>query len=306
MNALVGLKSGGWNVALPTRYRESTRPAQLVQRVIQGDRFESSAPTSPAPKAESAPVRSRSGYYDAVGDQTASRKYYGDTARFEAMAPAQLYDELSSLVSGTHKPLDYDPELYLYPEVDRHKDGNLYCIYSGDGPKLPTDIADDKPLQEGEFNCEHVVPQSWFKKKKAPKGDLHHLYASQTECNSLRGNAQYSNDVDSGQPLLACGVLDQSDNEFEPKAGKGETARSVLYFLLRYPGVIGDNRQEYGPSDLPMLLQWHRDNPPTEYEQHRNQNIERLQGNRNPLIDFPQLADKIDFQRGLGIVARKR
>ena len=72
----------------------------------------------------------------------------------------------------------------------------------------------------------------------------------------------------------------------------------------RYPGVIGDNRNEYGPNDLPTLLQWQRENPPTEYEKHRNQYIEKLQGNRNPLIDFPQWADKIDFTRGLGKFGR--
>ena len=27
------------------------------------------------------------------------------------------------------------------------------------------------------FNCEHVVPQSWFDKKEPMRGDLHHLFA---------------------------------------------------------------------------------------------------------------------------------
>lgn len=303
MNALRGLNTGNWNVAIPAGRGQSRLRLPAVER-NPSDRVElSSIPPAVSSRAVEPPA-SRSSYYDAPSDRAAREKYYADSARLETMAPAQLFDELSSLVSDTHKPLDYDPERYLYPQVDRHKDGNLYCIYSGDGPTLP-DPSPDQPLQEGEFNCEHVVPQSWFSKKKTAKGDLHHLFASRSECNSLRGNAQYSDDVDSGQPLIACGLLDESENEFEPKAGKGETARSVLYFLLRYPGVIGDNANEYGPDDLPLLLQWHRQNPPTEYEQHRNHYIEKLQGNRNPLIDFPQLADKIDFARGLGKPRRR-
>jgi endonuclease I len=35
------------------------------------------------------------------------------------------------------------------------------------------------------------------------------------------------------------------------------------------------------------------------YELHRNAAIEELQGNRNPLIDFPNVASKVDFRVGL-------
>jgi len=48
------------------------------------------------------------------------------------------------------------------------------------------------------------------------------------------------------------------------------------------------------------LLWWHRTEPPGEYEQHRNQAIQERQGNRNPLIDHPAWAERIDFVAGLG------
>lgn len=38
-----------------------------------------------------------------------------------------------------------------------------------------------------------------------------------------------------------------------------------------------------------------------EYERHRNQAIFERQGNRNPLIDHPKWAAKIDFRLGLGL-----
>jgi len=37
------------------------------------------------------------------------------------------------------------------------------------------------------FNCEHVVPQSWFAKRKPVRGDLHHVFACEPGCNSFRG-----------------------------------------------------------------------------------------------------------------------
>jgi endonuclease G, mitochondrial len=95
-----------------------------------------------------------------------------------------------------------------------------------------------------------------------------------------------------------CGKLEEK--KFEPNFGKGEVARATLYFLLRYPGLINNNNEEYKPESLTTLKDWNQNNPVTEHEQHRNMAIFYKQGNRNPLIDFPDLADKIDFQRGIG------
>ena len=52
--------------------------------------------------------------------------------------------------------------------------------------------------------------------------------------------------------------------------------------------------------NLQQLLQWHEQYPVTDYERHRNDAIEDVQGNRNPFIDFPELAKKVDFSQGFG------
>jgi hypothetical protein len=83
---------------------------------------------------------------------------------------------------------------------------------------------------------------------------------------------------------------------FEPAAGKGPVARATLYFLLRYLGQIGDEARELQRERVGLLLDWHRGNPVEEYERHRNAAIAELQGNRNPLIDHPQWAERIDFE----------
>ncbi|MFN8609274.1 MAG: endonuclease [Vulcanimicrobiota bacterium] len=301
----------GWNVASGLAQRLARNPVVPLCKTPAdpcGDRVDlrlRKPHTPPAPSPAPAPTPGAK-YYDAAGDAAARQKYYGDSSRFEQMSPTQLYDELSGLVQKTHKALDYDPEQYLYPAVDRREDGQLYCIYSGEGPKESSAPSGQHPLLDGQFNCEHVVPQSWFGKKKSPKGDLHHLYAAQIECNSLRGNAEYDAQVGEGEQMLLCGILDQNHNLFNPKAGHGEIARSVLYFLLCYPGMIGDRKGEYSAEDIPMLLKWSNENPPSEYERHRNQSIEKLQGNRNPLVDFPELVNKVDFTRGLGQIRAGR
>jgi endonuclease I len=41
------------------------------------------------------------------------------------------------------------------------------------------------------FNCEHVVPQSWYAKAEPMRGDLHHLFACEPRCNSFRSNIPY-------------------------------------------------------------------------------------------------------------------
>lgn len=52
--------------------------------------------------------------------------------------------------------------------------------------------------------------------------------------------------------------------------------------------------------DFETLPRWHEGDPATEYERHRNQAIFEKQGNRNPLIDYPEWAGRIEFSIGLG------
>ena len=77
-------------------------------------------------------------------------------------------------------------------------------------------------------------------------------------------------------------------------------SRAVMYFLLRYPRLIDDKPAELQAARLQTILQWHAAEPVSDYERHRNAAIQEKQGNRNPLIDFPELARRINFKLGLG------
>jgi endonuclease G len=263
--------------------------------------------------AELARARERV-YYDAAADAAAVDAYYS------GVAPEQF----AALVTRTHvRTPGYRPAEELYPWVDLQPTRRLRSLYTGQewdpeeliradlaiaqarareltsllsGPGL-RDVGEVQAEVEAAlpFNCEHVVPQSWFAKREPMRGDLHHLFACESRCNSFRGNTPYAEFDDFPEPTTAAPVLDavrdacgkSEANGFEPAHGKGAAARAVLYFLLRYPGEV--QAAEMPPERRQMVVAWHEDEPVTEWERHRNAAIFERQGNRNPFIDQPAL-----------------
>lgn len=269
-------------------------------------------------------------YYDAAQD-TADRDAFYDELDWDR-APEAVFADLSKLLRDKHRTKPpYKPMSEVYPWVDLHPDRKIRSIYSGiafDAEEFLrldlevaaarqakfTELLAQESATPGDFaagldaledalpyNCEHVVPQSWFAKREPMRGDLHHLFACESGCNSFRGNIPYF-DFDAGEEVLRNECGRREEGKFEPEAGHGAVARATLYFLLRYPGIIGDEQRELALSRLPILLRWHQENPPGEYEKHRNQAIFARQGNRNPLIDFPERFDRINFSAGFGMV----
>ncbi|GET43050.1 endonuclease I family protein [Microseira wollei] len=269
-------------------------------------------------------------YYDETRDRINRDNYYASLPSINSLNPSELFHALKNLVEQRHKnKLSYKPATRLYPWVDLYPDLNLRSIYSGEvfNPeeiiredfrteqirnlqiqKLRRTVSAMSAVETRQvlaliearlpYNCEHVVPQSWFGKREPMKGDLHHLFTCEVKCNSYRGNHPFFDFPEFGESISdRCGKL--SENKFEPTAGKGAVARATLYFLLRYPGEIDPTEKEYKVESLKTLLQWHHSYPVTEYEKHRNMAIFETQGNRNPLIDFPDWADKIAFRLGI-------
>lgn len=272
-------------------------------------------------------------YFDATADKIESEDYYGNLIEeVTTLSRAELFERLSQLMQQTHKvKLSYAPSRQLYAWVDLRPDLKIRSIYSelefepeqiiredfridlerlsrtkafmqestGGFSELSTEL--DFLEAQLPYNCEHVVPQSWFNKKEPMRGDLHHLFACEVACNSFRSNTPYFDFADFQEALRDdCGKSDRKELKFEPENGKGAVARASLYFLLRYPGQINNREQEYTQERLKTLLAWHKNSAPDEYELHRNRAIFKKQGNRNPLIDYPEWVKKIDFTLGLG------
>jgi len=51
--------------------------------------------------------------------------------------------------------------------------------------------------------------------------------------------------------------------------------------------------REFWTDRIAMFLDWNRQDPPDAAERRRNDLIETFQGNRNPYIDDPSLAERV-------------
>ena len=264
-------------------------------------------------------------YYPDKQDNDSKGRYYLNIKDISRVT----FNELHALVEGTHTSHhNYSPSIYIYPKVDLHPDGLLRGIYSNKVFTTEEFILADKKVDierqlkfialeksvdligraafdehvdqletDFPYNCEHVVCQSWFKKQEPMRGDLHHLFACESNCNTFRNDFPYQDFPDynpkpsSGDDKVmpACGNTE--DGFFEPENNKGIVARAALYFLLRYPGVI----KVYQNKDIEVLKSWAIAQPVSLYEKHRNYEIYQLQGNRNPFIDFPDLVKALIF-----------
>lgn len=164
------------------------------------------------------------------------------------------------------------------------------------------------PRQEPDskiINTEHTMPQSMFKTKPyfaQARGDLHHLYPSDSPANSMRGNFPFGevevvknspNCSDRNQQAYKSGALlgsakDGRQMVFEPPQNhKGNVARALFYFAIRYSHPIEAKEEA-------ILRKWNQEDPVDDIELDRNNRIEKIQGNRNPFIDDSQLATEIE------------
>lgn len=88
-----------------------------------------------------------------------------------------------------------------------------------------------------------------------------------------------------------------------PDSLKGDVARSVFYMSTLYPCSFWDNSAlammadgvypGLSQSGMNSYLRWHREDPVSDWERLRSAVIESLQGNLNPFVEMPILAEYI-------------
>jgi len=162
------------------------------------------------------------------------------------------------------------------------------------------------------WNREHLWPQSrGVGDLRAAFTDVHHLRPADWNVNSARSNRYFgdctvsstenteSSGSDCEVPAHAEAAPDTAKDAhtfLPPTAVRGDIARALFYMELRY-GDDGlrltdcpDDSNEQQMAYLSVLLQWHANDPVSDAERERNQRVcERWQGNRNPLVDQPEL-----------------
>ncbi len=209
--------------------------------------------------------------------------------------------ELFKLASKNHKAVGYNPakkflfgQLHLVKGSEGYYVKDLYCEINYTKGVGPGNLPDQNQL-----NCEHTWPQSKFTgafPTELQKSDMHHLFPTDSKANSTRGNFEFA-DVTENRNLKNCdtsksgpSVTSGGNTYFEPPTShKGNVARALFYFSVRYKMPIGEAQEEF-------LKRWNHLDPVDDEEMARNSAIEKLQGNRNPFIDRPELIDQIsDF-----------
>lgn len=160
------------------------------------------------------------------------------------------------------------------------------------------------------WNREHLWPKSRGVGTSGPDyTDVHALRPSDWNVNSARSNLFFGDcqDLCTSQPAAPEAASDtaKDGNRFlPPESVRGDVARAILYMELRYSSAnTADNTERLELTDCPQpglttqmaylseLLQWHLDDPPDDREVVRNRQVcSRWQGNRNPFVDFPELA----------------
>ena len=199
------------------------------------------------------------------------------------------YEQLHQLLSTTFKHARRRENFFT--NIDRQPDFTLRCVYSG---KVLSD-AQGNMLKKA--NEEHSFPQSFQKGSKAGTGrDMHAIFAADSHVNGSRGNVPFGNQGELVAEDECGGTYRQGKRRFfQPRLNRGALARASLYILVCYMGCA---HPHYLPKEsLEWMIEAAQEEV-SDWEKHRNQELFRLQGNRNPFIDYPHLAKAISFEKG--------
>lgn len=227
-------------------------------------------------------------------------------------ANADDYDTLASECQGPdckmHTSLGYNrARQYMMGEfyLIKNEDGtygmrDMYCdrnVGPADYPK--GDLPRPGEIPDGNIiNTEHTWPQSKFTEKYSKdmqKSDLHHLFPTDNQMNAVRGNYPFGEVVAPTKSLKCNNVLfGKSDlgeeKTFEPPEWhKGNVARALFYFSVRYEVDIDENQEK-------TLRLWNQLDPVDEEEARLNNRIHEIQHTRNPFVDHSEWVQLIsDF-----------
>lgn len=186
------------------------------------------------------------------------------------------------------------------------------CVYSGQN------YIYTPPFAWIPFSREHTWCHSWMPTYNSESGkeysDQHHLFpTNQDNANGVRSNHPLGIVVTptgaNGTFLNArYGTNSNGEIVYEPRnSHKGDAARAIMYMAVCYNGV---NAKDWSfnylntvtlpalneaSQSVDLLIQWHNQDPPDQWEKDRNEYIYSIQGNRNPFIDHPEYVGVIDF-----------
>lgn len=255
--------------------------------------------------------------------------YYSGT---ESLSGYALKSKLHDIISTKTYNYHYDDlkTLYGQTDIDRYYDYDasnstyLLDIYSNNPIGTTayhytlSDIVGSANAEGLGWNREHMMPQSSFNSAYPMYSDLFFVVPTDARINQLRSNYPYGKagstvyyNFSNGSKQAANGTPNATytGRVFEPiDEFKGDIARSLLYYAVRYEGKLGsfnfttnanDPTKDQNPLDgteekayenwyIAMLLSWHQQDPVSPREIDRNNLVFNIQKNRNPFVDHPE------------------
>jgi len=236
--------------------------------------------------------------------------------QLSADIPAGYYAPLNGKAESELKTAIHNL-VYNHTLISSYQDLPKYFqytdVYPG-GTNRWWDMYSDIPLYAPSFsglNREHSFPKSWWGGSTYIPAytDLNHLYPSEAKANVAKSNFPLgvvaTPTFDNGITKVGYPVSGQgggAEKVFEPAAQyRGDFARTYFYMVCCYQNLtwkytyMVDNNQypTLNPWAINLLLEWHRTDPVSQKELDRNEQVYRYQNNRNPFIDYPELAEYI-------------
>ncbi len=242
--------------------------------------------------------------YDYTANQVAY--YTGDFAYENLLAQEgnDLFGTLNTLMGNTSKignsSYSYNSlrDAYIKVDVDLNNKGTMIIGYY-DGRSMNGKWDGGKT-----YNREHTWPQSKGADKSTPMGhDMQSVRPTWVKSNSERGNTAYGEGNKYYDPDEVT-IVNEYYNKDNLGSYRGDAARVIVYDYVVYGEAGGHKNSLYrgnaqlldkvGASgvfeSIEILLKWHMADPPSLTEVVRNDGAADYQGNRNPFIDFPELA----------------
>ena len=217
---------------------------------------------------------------------------------------AELKTAIHNLLKDHTLVSSYNALPQYFAKTDVYNDGSnrWWDMYSNDVRYAPSFSG---------LNREHSFPKSWWGGGSDTPAyvDLNHLYPSEMKANTAKSNyplgvvatASFDNGCSKvGSPTTGQGG--GASKVFEPDDRyKGDLARAYFYMVCCYQNLTWKYTYMVQQGTYPtlttwainLLMKWHREDPPSEKEYLRNEEVYKVQNNRNPFIDYPELAEYI-------------
>lgn len=235
-----------------------------------------------------------------------------------AQIPSGYYDSLkgkkgAALKNAVHEIIK-DADVLSYGSGDGHTWEGFYTTDNDNGYVVDRYSNEQRKFSSkgavvSGVNIEHSFPKSWWGgSKNQAYQDLYNLMPSDAKANSSKSNYGMGEvtdaTYDNGCIKVGGSSLGSKIKMWQPsKEWQGDFSRGYMYMATTYQNLswTGEGLNSLEQGDYPTLkewayklyIKWAKEDPVDAREVARNNAVSKIQGNRNPFIDFPNLMEYI-------------